>query len=912
MRTATGTYEVTVQVSDGANAVTADLEVTLQDVVATVTVAADAATIEEGEAAVFTVTRAGDLSGVLTVAVVVGETGMVLASGGSGTKQVSFADGTRTATLSVATEDDATPEPGGTVTAAVQTGTGYLVGTPGSAEVTVLDNDASTLTLTATPQEVAEDANATDVTVTVAWAAGQRAAATELTVEVGRSGDAATEGTDYTAVDDLTLTIDAGAAETSGTFELEPKDDAVDESDESLTVTTALTGLTVTPASVSIRDDDERGIVVQPKELTITEGENDRYTVVLSSQPTGTVTVSPSVSGNGDVSVSAESLTFTGGNWSTAQAVTVTVAKDGDAVVEPAAVIGHQGSGGDYGAETASVTVTVVEADTPTLTIADGSGREDAGTLAFVVSLSVASSDEVTVRYATADGTGTDAATAGSDYTRASGTLTFAAESTAATIAVTIGDDDEAEAAEKFTVTLSAAQHATIARATATGTITDDDAASPRFRVAENETAVGTVEVDDSDVEDSVTSYTLSGGVDRGLFDLDTSTGELTFKAPPNYEEPQDVLSTTPANDAGNNEYVLEVSVISGSGERQNTTRLTVVVTVTDTVERPGEPAPPMVTAASAISLWVTWTPPANTGPPITDYDYRYRPSMPSQRSRSLDSPDRWTEVVDTEMSRSEVMLDGVRQDTEYDVSVRAKNAEGTGPWSDTGTGPRADNAAPAFTAASASFTVAENETAVGTVAAEDTDVEDDVTGYELSGGVDAALFDLDGSTGELTFKVAPNYEDPQDVLSTAPANEAGNNEYVLEVSATSGSGETAADHAADGDGYGDRRAGAGQAGDADGDDAVVEAAAGDVDAACEHGADRRLRGPLPLRRPARGAPVLFPDGRVRLVAGGAHRADREPGATRWMCGRRTPRARGRGRSRGPERREPTTPRSSR
>ena len=32
------------------------------------------------------------------------------------------------------------------------------MGTPGSAEVTVLDNDASTLTLSAQPQEVAEDA----------------------------------------------------------------------------------------------------------------------------------------------------------------------------------------------------------------------------------------------------------------------------------------------------------------------------------------------------------------------------------------------------------------------------------------------------------------------------------------------------------------------------------------------------------------------------------------------------------------------------------------------------------------------------------------------------------------------------------------------------------------------------------
>ena len=198
---------------------------------------------------------------------------------------MSLADGAATATLSVATEDDETPEPGGTVTAAVQSGTGYALGDPATAAVTVLDNDASTVELTVAPKEVAEAAGATEVTVTAAWAAGTRAAATELTVNVGRSGDSATEGSDYTAVDDLTLTIDAGVGSTTGTFR----------------------------AEVTVLDNDQRGIVVQPQTLTITEGGNDTYTVVLSSQPTGTVTVSPSVSGNSDVSVSAEVLTFTSG-----------------------------------------------------------------------------------------------------------------------------------------------------------------------------------------------------------------------------------------------------------------------------------------------------------------------------------------------------------------------------------------------------------------------------------------------------------------------------------------------------------------------------------------------------------------------------------------------------------------------
>ena len=71
-------------------------------------------------------------------------------------------------------------------------------------------------------------------------------------------------------------------------------------------------------------------------------------------------------------------------------------------------------------------------------------GNRDAA-LEFEVTLSLASSDAVTVDYATSDGT----ATAGSDYTATSGTLTFPAGSTAArTVSVPVLDDgvEESEA----------------------------------------------------------------------------------------------------------------------------------------------------------------------------------------------------------------------------------------------------------------------------------------------------------------------------------------------------------------------------------------------------------------------------------------------------------------------------------
>ena len=125
-----------------------------------------------------------------------------------------------------------------------------------------------------------------------------------------------------------------------------------------------MTGLDVTAAAVTIEDDDERGVVVTPTTLSVPEAGSGSYTVVLTSQPTGTVTVTPSVGGNSEVTVAPSPLTFTAGTWSTAQTVTVSAAADTDAVNDTATVT-HAVSGGDYGTETASdVSVTVTDDET--------------------------------------------------------------------------------------------------------------------------------------------------------------------------------------------------------------------------------------------------------------------------------------------------------------------------------------------------------------------------------------------------------------------------------------------------------------------------------------------------------------------------------------------------------------------
>ena len=108
----------------------------------------------------------------------------------------------------------------------------------------------------------------------------------------------------------------------------------------------------------------------------------------------------------------------------------------------------------------------------PGLAVADAEVEEAANAaLAFAVTLSRAPSGTVTVYYATSDGT----ATAGSDYTATSGTLTFAAGETAKTVSVPVLDDAHDEGSETLSLTLSNASGAYLEDGTATGTINNTD-----------------------------------------------------------------------------------------------------------------------------------------------------------------------------------------------------------------------------------------------------------------------------------------------------------------------------------------------------------------------------------------------------------------------------------------------------
>lgn len=125
------------------------------------------------------------------------------------------------------------------------------------------------------------------------------------------------------------------------------------------------------------------------------------------------------------------------------------------------------------------------------MSISDSSITEgNAGTtsISFDVNLSAASTSTITVDFATSNGT----ASAPSDYTAASGTLTFAAGVVTQSITVGVVSDTATEQDEVFSVTLTNAVGAVLNDDTALATILDDDAAVPLINP---QTALETVTV---------------------------------------------------------------------------------------------------------------------------------------------------------------------------------------------------------------------------------------------------------------------------------------------------------------------------------------------------------------------------------------------------------------------------------
>jgi hypothetical protein len=174
----------------------------------------------------------------------------------------------------------------------------------------------------------------------------------------------------------------------------------------------------------------------------------------------------------------------------------------------------------------------------PSLSINNVSANEgNSGTtpFTFTVTLSAASTSTVTVAYATADGT----ATAGSDYTATSGTLTFNPGVTTQTLTVQVIGDTIVEPNETFFVNLSAPSNATIATGQGTGTIVNDDApALPTLSinsVSANEGNSGTtpftftVTLSAASASTVTVNFATADGTATAGSDYTATSGVLTF-----------------------------------------------------------------------------------------------------------------------------------------------------------------------------------------------------------------------------------------------------------------------------------------------------------------------------------------------------------------------------------------------
>ena len=298
-----------------------------------------------------------------------------------------------------------------------------------------------------------------------------------VTVDWATSDGTATAGSDYTAGDG---TVNFAPNETRKTIDIAITDDALDESDETFTVTLSNPSNTelgtAKTATVTIADNDVRGVAISPTTLTITEGAGKTYEVVLNTQPTGDVTVTPSLATGSDADVtlaSSAALTFTSLNWDTVQTVTVNAAEDNDAA-PGVATIEHAVAGADYASVTASdVTVTIADNDVrgvaispTTLTITEGAGKT------YEVVLNTQPTGDVTVTPSLATGSDADVTLASSSA------LTFTSLNwdTVQTVTVNAAEDnDAAPGVATIEHAVAGADYASVTASDVTVTIADND-----------------------------------------------------------------------------------------------------------------------------------------------------------------------------------------------------------------------------------------------------------------------------------------------------------------------------------------------------------------------------------------------------------------------------------------------------
>ncbi len=292
------------------------------------------------------------------------------------------------------------------------------------------------------------------------------------------------------------------------------------------------------------------------------------------------------------------------------------------------------------------------------------------------------------------------------------------------------------------------------------------DTASVTF--AENQattTVVAQVQATDQDMPPNTLTYTITpGGVDGSKFNIDSGTGELRFNESPNFELPTD--------SGADNVYEVEVTVADGNGGAD--VQL-IQVNVTDIDDAPviNLPGGGVTADVDVDENETSVTTVSATGVAGTTLTY----TITGGADAGQFSLDPSTGVLLFNTAPDFENPTSSSGDNNYEVAVTVNDGIG-GTDSQLITVIVGDvNEAPVVTTA-ALVTAPENQLDAVTITASDEDTNP-VNGltYSLSGGPDVALFDIDGGTGVVTFKSAPDFENPSDI--------GGNNIYDFEVTVT-------------------------------------------------------------------------------------------------------------------------------
>ena len=420
-----------------------------------------------------------------------------------------------------------------------------------------------------------------------------------LSVVSGDTGEA--------TVSAASLTFTPGNWNAAQTITVTGVDESVDDGNQSTTVTLAVVDassdntfdpLADQTVTVTTMDDDAAGFTIAESGggTSVTEaGSTDTFTVVLDAQPTSDVVLSVVSGDTGEATVSAASLTFTPGNWNTAQTITVTgvdeSVDDGNQSTTVTISVVDASSDNTFDPlADQTVTVTTTDDDTAGFTIAESSGgtsvTEAGSTDTFTVVLDAQPTSDVVLSVVSGD-------TGEATVSAASLTFTPGNWNTAQTITVTGVDDSMDDGNQSTTVTVSVVDASSdntfdpLADQTVTVTTTDDDAAG--FTIAESGGGTSVTEAGSTDtftvvLDAQPTSDVVLSVVSGDTGEATVSAAFLTF-TPGNWNAAQTVTVTgvDDSMDDGNQSTTVTVSVVDASSDNTFDPLADQTVTVTTT-----------------------------------------------------------------------------------------------------------------------------------------------------------------------------------------------------------------------------------------------------------------------------------------------------------------------------------------